>query len=246
VLYRHALEKSREEFQQFAYSISHDLRAPIRAIEGFSRILLDDFAKELSEEPRRFLNHIVQNTQQLSGLIEDLLRFYRAGKNPPTRIEVSADGLCREALIALDPGLLEGIEIAQHELPTVLADPLQLREVFSHLIANAVKFSKKTNAPKIEIGAKVEPLATTFYVRDNGVGFEEKAAERLFGVFQKLHSSSDFPGNGIGLAIVKRYVEAHGGCVSASSEPGKGAVFCFSLPHDNRQLTDPPSCVIAA
>jgi two-component system, sensor histidine kinase and response regulator len=241
-LYRHALEKSREEFQAFAYSVSHDLRAPLRAIEGFSKILLEDFAKELSEEPRRFLQHIISNTQHLGSQIEDLLKFYRAGKNAPTKMEVSADALCKEALVAVqDPS--RPVEIVQEPLPKVHADPLQLREIFAELIGNALKYTSKTPSPRIEIGAKLEPIAVTFYVRDNGVGFEERAAGRLFQVFQKLHNPAEFPGNGIGLAIVKRLVEAHGGCLSANSQPGKGSVFCFSLPRDDRKLTEAPSCL---
>jgi light-regulated signal transduction histidine kinase (bacteriophytochrome) len=242
-LYRHALENAREEFQAFAYSVSHDLRAPLRAIEGFSKILLEDFSKELGDEPRRFLQHIIANSQQLSSQIDDLLKFYRAGKNEPTKIDLDVDRICREALISLEEQLPKNVEIIQHELPSISADPVQLREIFSQLIANAVKFTSKTPHPRIEIGAKVEPMATTFFVRDNGVGFDPRSATKLFQVFQKFHSSAEYPGNGIGLAIVRRYVEAHGGCISADAEPGKGAVFCFSLPHDNRQLTEPPRCV---
>lgn len=241
-IYRHALDKAREEFQAFAYSVSHDLRAPLRAIEGFSRILLEDFAKELSEEPQKFLQHIIANSQQLSSQIEDLLKFFRAGKIAPAKIEVNADRLCQEAIVAVQ-GPSPKASIQQKPLPMVQADPLQLREIFAQLISNALKFTSKTASPRIEIDAKVEPIATTFYVRDNGVGFDDRSAGRLFQVFQKLHSLSEFPGNGIGLAIVKRYVEAHGGCVSAHSETGKGSVFCFSLPRDDRKLTETPACL---
>jgi len=241
-LYRHALEEAREDFQAFAYSVSHDLRAPLRAIEGFSKILLEDCAEELSEEPRKFLQHIITNSQQLSSQIDDLLKFYRAGKNAPTKISLSADGICREALVSLDGQLGKNVSIVQHELPTIMADPLQLREIFAQLLSNALKFTSKVPNPKIEIGAKIEPIATTFYVRDNGVGFEKRPDLKLFQVFQKFHSPAEFPGNGIGLAIVRRYVEAHGGCISADSEPGKGSIYCFALPHDNRRLTEVPCC----
>jgi light-regulated signal transduction histidine kinase (bacteriophytochrome) len=243
-LYRHALEKAREEFKAFAYAVSHDLRAPLRAIEGFSRILLEDFSKELSAEPRRFLTHIVSNTQQLSSQLDDLLRFYRCSKHDPTKIQVNSNDICKEVLAEFDDQL-SNVLVVQEELPAVLADPVQLREIFVQLVSNAIKFSAKSPKPKIEIGARREPGATSFFVRDNGVGFDMRKAEKLFEVFQKLHSASDFSGNGIGLAIAKRLVEAHGGCISAEAEPGKGAVFCFSLPTGRERVMTAPNCAAA-
>ena len=240
-LYRHALEKAREEFKAFAYAVSHDLRAPLRAIEGFSKILLEDFSKDLSAEPQRFLNHIISNSQQLSSQLDDLLKFYRASKHDPTKINVSSNDICKEVLSELN-GQLSGISVLQGDLPPVLADPVQLREIFLQLLSNAVKYCAKSAKPKIEIGAKKEPGAMTFFVRDNGVGFDARKAEKLFQVFQKMHNPADFPGNGIGLAIAKRLVEAHGGCISAEAEPGEGAVFCFSLPTGNERLTSAPNC----
>ncbi len=242
-LYRHALEQAREEFKAFAYAVSHDLRAPLRAIEGFSKILLEDFGKELSTEPQRFLNHIVSNTQQLSSQLDDLLKFYRASKHEPTKIQVNPNEICQEVLSEFD-GKLSSISIVRGDLPAVLADPVQLREIFLQLISNAVKYSAGSARPTIEIGAKQEPGVTTFFVRDNGVGFDRRKAEKLFQVFQKMHSANDFPGNGIGLAIAKRLVEAHGGCISAEAEPGKGAVFCFSLPAGKERLTSAPNCAV--
>jgi light-regulated signal transduction histidine kinase (bacteriophytochrome) len=242
-LYRHALEKGREEFKAFAYAVSHDLRAPLRAIEGFSKILLEDFSKELSAEPQRFLNHIIANTQQLSSQLDDLLKFYRSSKHEPTKIQVNPNAICQEILSELD-GQLSGVTVVQEGLPRVLADPVQLREIFLQLLSNALKYSAKSGKPRIEIGARKEPGATTFFVRDNGIGFDTRKAEKLFQVFQKMHSPTDFPGNGIGLAIAKRLVEAHGGCISAEAEPGKGAVFCFSLPAGNERLNSPPKCAV--
>jgi two-component system sensor histidine kinase/response regulator len=244
-LYRHALETAREEFKAFAYAVSHDLRAPLRAIEGFSKILLEDFSKELSSEPRRFLTHIISNTQQLSTQLDDLLKFYRCSKHDPTKIQVNSNDICKEVLSDFD-GQFSQASIVQEELPAVLADPVQLREIFAQLVSNAIKYSAKSPKPKIEIGARQEPGATTFVIRDNGVGFDGRKAEKLFQVFQKLHSASDFPGNGIGLAIAKRLVEAHGGCISAEAEPGKGAVFCFSLPTGKDRLSTAPNCAVAA
>ena len=155
-LYRSALESSREEMQAFAYSISHDLRAPLRAIEGFSRILLEDFAEGLNPDAQRFLQHIVANTETLGSQIEDLLRFYRIGKNPPNRIPTDADAVCREVMAMLPPGSAERIEITE-PLPQVLADPVQLREVFFQLLANAWKFGKKNPDAKIQVHTEIAP-----------------------------------------------------------------------------------------
>jgi len=229
-LYRSALEKSRDELQMFAYSVSHDLRAPLRAIEGFSRILLEDFSKALDPEAQRFLKHITANTQHLSSQIDDLLRYYRVGKNAPAKIEVDTNAICQEALLAASSPASKKANVVRHDLPAVAADPVQLREIFTQLIGNALKFSGQRNTPKIEIGSKVESGATTFYIKDNGVGFDEKHADKLFQVFQKLHSVTDYPGNGIGLAIARRLVEAHGGCIAAKAKPEAGATFCFCLP----------------
>jgi signal transduction histidine kinase len=227
-VYRSALEQSRAEMQAFAYSVSHDLRAPLRAIEGFSRILLDDFSAELSPDARRFLKNIVTNSETLSSQMEDLLRFYRLGKNSPVRINADADAICREAIAALPPEAAARVRIAA-PLPQVFADPVQLREIFSELLRNAAKYAKNTQGT-IAVQAGVETDAVRFSVSDDGIGFESKYADRLFQVFQKLHPPSEFPGNGIGLAIVKRLVQAHGGCVDAQGIAGKGATFSFTLP----------------
>lgn len=228
-LYRTALENSRSEMQAFAYSVSHDLRAPLRAIEGFSKILVDDFASELSPEAKRFLKHIASNTEVLGSQIEDLLRFYRIGKTAPARVSASADALCREAMAAFPPHEAEKIKVAS-PLPEVFADPVKLREAFSELLANAIKFTKGTAEPRIEVRAEREANATRFTISDNGVGFDPQYAGKLFQVFQKLHPASEFRGNGIGLAIVKRVVQAHGGYVEAKGFPLEGATFSFTLP----------------
>ena len=233
-LYRTALEQSRTEMQAFAYSVSHDLRAPLRAIEGFARILLDDFSAELSPDGVRFLKNIVANAETLGSQIEDLLRFYRLGKNPPTKIISNADAIAREAIASLPPEATGKVRIPS-PLPEVFADPVQLREILIELLGNAVKFSSKTPQPNIEIRASAETDALRFSVSDNGIGFDLKYADRLFQVFQKLHTPSDFAGNGIGLAIVKRLVQAHGGCVDAHAIPEKGATFSFTLPRQGVQ-----------
>lgn len=228
-LYRTALEQSRAELQSFAYSVSHDLRAPLRAIEGFAKILLDDFAKDFDPEGQRFLKNIVGNTEILASQIDDLLRFYRLGKNPPTRIKANADAICREAIASISPQPLSSIRISE-PLPEVFADPIQLREIFTELLKNALKFTSGTPDPKIDVRGCVEADAVRISVSDNGVGFDPKYGDKLFEVFQKLHPPSEFPGNGIGLAVVKRLVHAHGGCVDAQAVPDQGATFSFTLP----------------
>jgi light-regulated signal transduction histidine kinase (bacteriophytochrome) len=236
-LYRHAWEKAREEMQAFAYSVSHDLRAPIRAIEGFSKILLEDYAKELNPDARNFLTHIIDNTQQLSSQVEDLLKYYRLGKNVPQKVSVNVENLVREALADQPMPLPGDLSISIQPLGVAIADPLQLRHAFSQLIANSIKYRQANTTSKIEIGSRSDANSTTFFVKDNGVGFDMQYASRLFQVFQKLHSPHEYPGNGIGLAIVKRIVEAHGGCVWAESQPDNGSTFYFTLPGTSSQNT---------
>lgn len=229
-LYREALKNSREDMQAFAYSVSHDLKAPLRAIEGFSKILLEDFAAELSPDAQRFLKHIVGNTETLASQIEDLLKYYRAGKNPPFFAAVDLDSICREIISGLPPEDADRVKILDR-LSTVRGDSVQLREVLSQLISNALKFSKNARNPAVELSAKIEKEAIRISVRDFGIGFDPKHASKLFQVFHKLHAGTDFPGNGIGLAIVKRLVLAHGGCVEADAVPQEGATFSISFPN---------------
>ncbi|MGZ8900838.1 MAG: sensor histidine kinase [Limisphaerales bacterium] len=236
-LYREALKNSRDDMQAFAYSVSHDLKAPLRAIEGFSKILLEDFSTDLSPDVQRFLKHIASNTETLSTQIEDLLKYYRAGKNAPTRLPVDLDAVCHEIITTLPP--LEGQRVKINgKLPNVTGDPVQLREVFAQLISNGLKFSKNARNPAVEITAAEENEATRIVVRDFGVGFDPKHSGKLFQVFQKLHSGAEFPGNGIGLAIVKRLVLAHGGCVEADAVPQEGATFSITLPKQSRGVAE--------
>ncbi|HEV8542556.1 MAG TPA: HAMP domain-containing sensor histidine kinase [Verrucomicrobiae bacterium] len=244
-LYRKALEQAREEMQGFAYSVSHDLRAPLRAIEGFSKILLDDFSSQLNPEASRFLRHIISNAQQLGNLIEDLLRLYRATKNPPNRSVVDANTICKEAIDDLSAEFRGNVSIQQNELPEVYADPAQLRQIFRELVSNAIKFSRRKPAPHVEISARGEPGAVIFTVRDDGDGFDPKNVKRLFQVFQRFHGA-DYPGNGVGLAFVKRLVEAHGGCVSGTAVPNSGATFTFTLPRKSGAASAEPEAEVVA
>lgn len=236
VLYRHALESLREEMQAFAYSVSHDLRAPLRAIEGFSKIVLEDFSSTIDPEGRKFLQNIVSNSQHLSSQLDDLLLFYRLGKNPPRKGTIKPGAivadLCKEQEASYPD---RQFEFTITDLPCAFADGELLKHVFSQLVSNAAKFTNQRNPGKIEISGHEEEGATIYFVRDNGAGFDMQYADKLFQVFQKLHIGPDYTGNGIGLAIVKRIVCAHGGCVWAEAEPEKGACFRFSLPREESQ-----------
>lgn len=229
-LYRHMLDRNREEFRAFAYSVSHDLRAPIRAIEGFSKILLDDFSAELSSDARKFLEHIVQNSRQLSSQLDDLLKFYRLGNSVPEKITVNCNEVMEAALAEQTNPARSRAQIEVAPLGYATADPNLLRQAIAMLLDNALKFSSGKESPRLQIGSRSDLTSTTFFIKDNGVGFDMQYASRLFQVFQKLHSPQDYPGNGIGLAMVKRIADLHGGCVSAEAEPDKGATFSITLP----------------
>lgn len=229
-VYRQALERSRTDMQSFAHSVSHDLRAPLRAIQGFSKILLEDYSAELDEEARHFLEHIIHNTQLLTAQMDDLLRFSRAGKAPPSRTELEAAELVQQTIEDLRPELPENFRVTVRDLPKVFGDPTLLRQALSEIICNAAKFTAMKPEPKLEIFARTDDHSVTLIFRDNGVGFSPAHSAKLFQVFQKLHSLKEYPGNGIGLAIVKRIIEAHGGCVEARGGLNAGAEIAVSLP----------------
>jgi light-regulated signal transduction histidine kinase (bacteriophytochrome) len=240
-VYRQALERSRADMQAFAYSVSHDLRAPLRAIQGFSKILIEDFSASLDAEGQQFLRHIIQNTQQLTSQMDDLLRFSRAGRAAPTKMDLDATELMNEVLEQLRDELPVNLKISVGQLPQVFADPVMLRQVFSEIISNAAKFTSKATAPELKITSHVDEHAATISFCDNGVGFEPGHSCKLFQVFQKLHSPTEYPGNGIGLAIVRRVIEAQGGCADGEGTPDGGARFSISLPHASETL--PLQCV---
>ncbi|MGN6386297.1 MAG: sensor histidine kinase [Verrucomicrobiota bacterium] len=229
-LYRHMLDRNREEFRAFAYTISHDLRAPIRAIEGFSKILLDDFSKELGPDAKNFLDHIVQNSRLLSSQLDDLLKFYRLGNSVPEKVPVNCDEIFQAALAEQRHPNRAKVSVAVEPLGFAMADPTLLRQAFAMLLDNAFKFSLEKDVPRLEVRAHSDQTSTTFYIKDNGIGFDMQYASKLFHVFQKLHSPQEYPGNGIGLAMVKRIADLHGGCVAAEAEPEKGATFSLTLP----------------
>jgi PAS domain S-box-containing protein len=224
------LEAANKELEAFSYSVSHDLRAPLRAIDGFSRILLEDHASQLSEEAARLLGIVRDNTQQMGRLIDDLLAFSRLSRQPVEKRTVDTADLVRQVLDILQNDLdKRKVEIEIGELPGCHGDPLLLKQVWLNLLDNAIKYTSKQEHAKIEIGSLERDGEQIYFVRDNGVGFSMQYEGKLFGVFQRLHRSADFEGTGVGLAIVQRIIYRHGGRIWAEAEPNVGATFYFSL-----------------
>ncbi len=218
------------ELESFSYTVSHDLRAPLRGIAGFARILREDCARELSDEGERLLGRIEANAKHMAALIDGLLDHARYSRRPLERARVEPAALVRRTLEDMR-GELEHhrVETVVGDLPACFADPFLLERVYANLLSNAVKYSAVRERPRLEVGARTEGEETVYYVRDNGVGFDMRYAGKLFGVFERLHSPEEFPGIGIGLSSVRRIVERHGGRVWAQSAPGEGATFFFTL-----------------
>ena len=218
------------ELESFSYSVSHDLRAPLRHIDGFTRILKEEYAPCLPADAVHYLDRVLTAVNHMGHLVDDLLNLGRIGRKELVRQTVKLDDIVRQAIDELPAGTEErGINWKITSLPEVDCDPGLLKLVFSNLLSNAVKFTRKVQTPSIEIGTKPSHGVTAFFVRDNGVGFNSKYADKLFGVFQRLHSQEDFEGTGVGLATVQRIISRHGGAIWANSEPGKGATFFFTL-----------------
>ena len=231
------LEAANKELEAFSYSISHDLRAPLRAIDGFSRILIEDYAPQLPDEMARLLGIVRNNTQQMGRLIDDLLSFSRLSRQPVNKRIVNTGDLVRQVLETLQSDL-EGrdVEIKIGELPDCLGDLLLLKQVWLNLIDNAIKYTGKQKYTKIEIGGSETDGESLYYVRDNGVGFDMQYADKLFGVFQRMHRSDEFEGTGVGLAIIHRIIQRHGGRVWCDAKPNAGATFYFALAHKENEL----------
>lgn len=227
------LEYTNAELESFCYSVSHDLRAPLRAIDGFSQALIEDFGKDVPEDGKRFLSRIRASTQRMGQLIEDLLNLSRVSRSALQRRDVDLSELARQVaaeLQARDPG--RKVELAVWDGVRADADARLLRAALENLLGNAWKFSAKRDGARIEFGSLRDGGRTTFYVRDNGAGFDMAYASKLFGAFQRLHAATEFAGTGIGLATVQRIVHRHGGRVWADAQPGQGAAFYFTLQPD--------------
>ena len=229
------LEASNRELEAFSYSVSHDLRSPLRSIDGFSRLVLDENREKLSPESTRWLGLVRTGAQQMGNLIDDLLSFSRLGRVPLKKRRVYTSGVVSEVIAELklqNPN--RQIEFVLPDLPPCFADPNLLKQVFRNLLANAVKFTAKRPAARIEVGTLTAPdqgksRMVTYFVKDDGAGFDMRYSDKLFGVFQRLHRVEDFPGTGVGLALVKRIVERHGGKVWTEGAVDAGATFYLSL-----------------
>jgi len=225
------LKAANKELEAFSYSVSHDLRAPLRGLDGFSRMVLEDYGPKLDDEGRRLLNVVCGEAKRMGQLIDDLLAFARLGRQEMKTTEFDMTVLVQDVFASLDP--VERKRVLHFEvkpLPLALGDRSMIQQVLVNLIANAVKFSGNKPAPSLEIGGSTADGFNMYYVKDNGAGFDQRFAPKLFGVFQRLHSEAEFPGTGVGLALVQRIIHRHGGKVWAEGKPNAGATFHFTLP----------------
>ncbi len=236
------LETTNRELESFSYSVSHDLRAPLRAIDGFAWMLVEDYEERLDAEGLRYLSVIRQNSRRMGALIDDLLTFSRLGRQPVAHDEVNVDSLVREVVEEVLHTESLGERGAAATAPHIEVEPLPpargdrglLRQVWANLIANAVKYSSKAARPFIQVSGRQVGAENHYSVRDNGVGFDMEYAGQLFRVFQRLHRADEFSGTGVGLAIVHRVVTRHGGRVWAEGKVDHGAVFSFALPRGDQ------------
>jgi signal transduction histidine kinase len=237
------LEAANKELESFSYSVSHDLRAPLRAIDGFTRIVLEDYGTPLPPEGKAYLNMVRDNTRQMGQLVDDLLAFSRLGRQALNKHFVDPRKIVRQCLAELLKAQ-EGrqVEVIIGDLPTCKADSTLLKQVWTNLISNALKYTRKQKAARIEIGCRSGPQSPAngqpssppeaemiYFVKDNGAGFDMKYSHKLFGVFQRLHRAADYEGTGVGLAIVQRIVHRHGGRVWGEAQLNQGATFSFTL-----------------
>lgn len=226
------LEAANRDLESFSYSVSHDLRAPLRAIDGFSRIILEDYSYKIDGEGQRYLNIIRYNTQRMGQLIDDLLAFSRLGRKQTEKSQVNMHELAQtafeEAFLEKREGNSVIFELSP--LPIIYGDRNMLRQVMLNLFSNALKFTRYKEKALIQVGYQIEEEEIIYYIADNGVGFDMQYSDKLFSVFQRLHSTEEFEGTGVGLAIVQRIIQRHGGRTWAKSKPNQGATFYFALP----------------
>jgi light-regulated signal transduction histidine kinase (bacteriophytochrome) len=226
-----------KQLEAFSYSVSHDLKAPLRAISGFSKILQEDYGPLLEGEAQAHLNSIVRGAQRMGQLIEDLLAFSRLGRNRMSSSSIDMDELARSVLDNLQGDAPERkVECSLQHLPPTRGDRAMIRQVLVNLLSNAIKFTKPAANALIEVGCSGhEADLNIYYVKDNGAGFDMRYSDKLFGVFQRLHSVKEFEGTGVGLAIVQRIVQRHGGRVWAQAKVNEGATFHFTLPSEGME-----------
>jgi chemotaxis family two-component system sensor kinase Cph1 len=238
------LEATIRELEAFTYTVSHDLRAPLRHIIGFASLVAENYGDQLHEEGRQYLDVVMDSARKMSTLIDDLLQFAIIGHQEMTKTDLDMNLVVEEAQKSLSHDVSgRRIDWEISPLPAVHGDHGLLRVVWVNLLGNAIKFTRGRDVASIRIGAAEEPDQHLFYIRDNGAGFDMKYAHKLFGVFQRLHSVKEFEGTGIGLANVRRIVSKHGGRTWAESNPGGGATFFFTLP---KQVKELPACLSPA
>jgi len=225
------LEATNKDLEGFSYSVSHDLRAPLRAIDGYAKLIEDGYASKLDAEGRRLFGVVHRNVHKMALLIDDLLEFSRLGRREIVAARVDMNRLVQEALWevrATGEGMSSTIEVAN--LPPAWGDRALLKQVWINLLSNAIKFSGARDKPRIDVAGSIDAGETIYSVKDNGVGFNMVYYNKLFGVFQRLHRAEEFPGTGVGLAIIQRVVGRHGGRAWADGKVDLGATFYFSLP----------------
>ena len=225
------LEDANNELEAFAYSVSHDLRVPLRAIDGFSRIVIEDYEDKLDEEGVRLLNVVRDNTKKMGQLIDDILLLSRAGRQEMKIGELDMSSLAKNIYADFYQDTKgRTVIFSVDDLPRAKGDRSLLTQVFTNLIGNAIKFTRDKDISKIEVGFNEDADDNIYYVKDNGAGFDMKYYDKLFGLFQRLHTQEEFKGTGVGLSIVQRIISRHGGRVWGEGEVGKGATIYFSLP----------------
>jgi light-regulated signal transduction histidine kinase (bacteriophytochrome) len=225
------LEAVNKELEAFSYSVSHDLRAPLRAVSGYTMMLKEDYEHSFDDEAKRITGNILSNVKMMGRLIDDLIGFSRLGKRDVRRQVTDMKelaGVCVEELRPAWPEVNFQVDIGP--MPTCMGDGDLLKQVWINLIGNSIKYSSRQAEPRITIGATKEAAGTVYFVRDNGAGFDMRYADKLFKVFQRLHSHEEFEGTGVGLALVKRILDKHRGEIWAESSPGNGAIFYFRIP----------------
>jgi len=224
------LEAANSELESFSYSVSHDLRAPLRALNGNAMILEEDFGDMLDEGAKKVLKKIQYNAIRMNTMINDLLSLSRLGRKELRKTGVNMDALVGEVLAEVGQGGTHQARIELHSLPECRGDYDMLRQVWTNLLSNAIKYSAKKENPVVEIGSNLRHGEMEYYVKDNGAGFDMNYAAKVFGIFQRLHDVTEFEGTGIGLAIVQKIIHRHGGTIRAESAPKEGATFWFTLP----------------
>lgn len=224
------LEAANKELEAFSFSVSHDLRAPLRHIDSFTELLITNYSSRLPSDGQDLLNIVVSSAKRMGQLIDDLLNFSRLGRQPLSKRPVSVSSLVQEVLGDLRKEL-DGrpVEVRLGELPDCVGDPSLLKQVFTNLLSNAFKFTRAVENPVVEVTCQLNDLGRIYVVKDNGAGFDMRYAEKLFGVFQRLHGEAEFKGTGVGLSIVQRIIHRHGGRIWAEAAVGKGATFSFTL-----------------